>query len=196
MIWWGLNGIPEKNYIFSLYAKGGFSQEPKPVWSNIIKLPALHSFLWQRMVFIGTHQQCLTLLMDYVTFHMQTFWKLQKQKPWNFLNCWLQTWEYSQGKDHSVIAMFFIHFPQTSVTGHYQKQVILLQILVWPRMTVFMFWLIALIQHHPHNSYKSSYLFFSSYLPEPQEFKENSSFACGEYLQLQQSLSGLAFILL
>lgn len=58
---------------------------------------------------------------------MQTFWKFAKQKPGKFLNCWFQTQEYSQGKDHSVIAMVFIHFPQTSVTGHCQEQVILLQ---------------------------------------------------------------------
>lgn len=58
---------------------------------------------------------------------MQTFWKFEKQKPGKLLNCWFQTQEYSQGKDHSVIAMVFIHFPQTSVTGHCQEQVILLQ---------------------------------------------------------------------
>lgn len=129
MIWcaWSLNGIPEKNDMLSLYAKYGFSQGPKPVWSNIIKLSILHLFLWQRMVFTSVHQQCLTLLVYFITFYMQTFWKLWKQKPAKFLNCWLQTRECGQGKDHSVIAMVFIHFPQTSVTGHCQKQVILLQ---------------------------------------------------------------------
>lgn len=67
------------------------------------------------------------LVVDFCNFLMQTFWKFAKQKPGKFLNCWFQTQEYSQGKDHSVIAMVFIHFPQTSVTGHCQEQVILLQ---------------------------------------------------------------------
>lgn len=66
-------------------------------------------------------------LVDFCNFLLQTFWKFEKQKPGKFLNCWFQTQEYSQGKDHSVIAMVFIHFPQTSVTGHCQEQVILLQ---------------------------------------------------------------------
>lgn len=65
--------------------------------------------------------------MDFCNFLTQTFWKFGKQKPGKFLNCWFQAQEYSQGKDHSVIAMVFIHFPQTSVTGHCQEQVILLQ---------------------------------------------------------------------
>lgn len=96
------------------------------------------------MVFNSTHQQCLTSLTISGFLHA----KLPNQKRGKFLNCWLQTWEDSQGKDHSVIAIVFIHFPQTSVTGHWEKWVILLQTLVWPRMTVFTFWLIALIQHH------------------------------------------------
>lgn len=75
IIWWawGLNGIPEKNGMLSLYAKGGFRQGPKLVWSNVTKLSTLHSYLRQRMFFTGKHQQCLTLLVDFVTFYMQTF---------------------------------------------------------------------------------------------------------------------------
>lgn len=130
MIWWtwGLNGMPEKNYILSLHAKDSFRQGPKHLWSNIIKLSTVQSFLWQRMIFTCTHQRCLILPRDFIsTFYVLTFWKLQKQKPRKFLNCWLQKREYSKGKDHSVIAMVCIHFPQTSVMGHCQKQVTLLQ---------------------------------------------------------------------
>lgn len=116
---------PREKTTFSLYM-------PKTVLdkdlSILIKLSTVQSFLRERMVFTHTHQKCLTLLMDFVlTFYMLTFWKLQKQKPRKFLNCWLQKWEYSKGKDHSVIAMVCIDFPQTSVTGHCQKQVTLLQ---------------------------------------------------------------------